>query len=471
MEDFKGRVLGHLNQVSDMTDWVHFAGVPGAGDVHQGPRSVGKLSGKDRKLLDSRGDIKPTPWRDEEFDVVKFSPQDMAARDVAMDIYEQLGLKVGQQDWELARFPDGSEAFMPKIMVDELAAALDRATGKLGASYKTGIMPGDTRRTFATREGVEISSEPENLVKARALVGTVVGSILDFFPRMPGHIKQGITTGFLYTVNSAYYTGVSIGGMIQMYQALGAEGTLMALRRPGFAGAVTAAMFSDGIAIPWNRPVVDRFGRIYTVEEVTRMAEAEGLNNSLIKSETASSMERDIARLDNTRTNKILSKAWFTNEMLIETATAIDNFYRVSTFVDRLSLGEAPAQAAEIARKALLDYNDLTDVEKAVCRNVVMFYSYIRKNIDLTWDTMLDNPSRILGQVRLMRGLKKEFFQDEAEIVENEWTVMRMPFYFSQLAVVDLHASSTCRRRSRTRTPSVWPSRPWTWPPKSLTPS
>ena len=426
LEDFKQRVLTQLNMISQWRDSVQYTEfVPGSLEVHRGPgpSDALPLSKEDAKILRERGDIKDVPYRDR--DEVKASPMDMAARNVAMDLYEQLGFKVSRNDWVIGRFPDGSEAFMPEVMKTELDAALDRASGKLGTSYSKGTMPGDP--TWAKREVP---------VHAQILSGKATDQILSMFPRYAHMIRQGITTGFFWMVNTANYVANAMGGILQMYQVLGMKGTAAGLSKPQMTMAVTARMFGDGVKVPGSPPVVDRFGRIYTAEEVYRLAKEEGLDTSLIKSETARSLAQDLARLNTGKYNPI--KAWwFSNKLLIESSTAIDNYYRVGTFISRLEMGEAPTQAAEIARKALLDYNDLTDFEKGVMRNVVMFYSYARKNMDLTWDTMLDNPSRLLGQIRVMRGLKKEFFQDEPEIVENDWLAMRFPFYFADLAVPD----------------------------------
>ena len=54
---------------------------------------------------------------------------------------------------------------------------------------------------------------------------------------------------------------------------------------------------------------------------------------------------------------------------------------------------------------SLLQRAFTTDFEKKHIRNTVMFYSYMRRNQDLFWRTLLENPSRILGQLRTKRSL------------------------------------------------------------------
>jgi len=430
---FKERVLEHLKEISEWQDWVVYAEeVPGAPEVIAGPRrggveaeDVGTRKEQER-ILTKRGDIERVPHLKEDTKVIGYTAIDVAAREVAMDLYQQTGFKTSQMDWVEASLPDGSTALMPEIMKNELDKALDRATGPLGTAYDKGLVPGDSSSDVRTHK-----------VKARLLTGKAVDSMMRLIPNMPHHIRMGITTGFFWTVNAAYYVSSSIGAALQMYQAVGGIRSMAStFGEPMMTASVVAGLFGDGVRVPYSKPIVDRFGRIYTAGELIRLSTAEGLNTSALKTETATSLAQDINKMTAHAANP-LRAWWFSNKLLVESATALDNYFRVGVFIDQLKSGKAPNQAAEVARKAMLDYNDLTDAEKAVARNVVMFYSYIRKNIDLTWDTMLKNPSRILGQVRVVRGLKKEFFKDEPEIVDNEWTQMKLPVYFANMAMND----------------------------------
>jgi hypothetical protein len=434
---FKERVLEHLKEISEWQDWTVYAEeVPGAPEVIAGPRrggveaeDVGTRKEQER-ILTKRGDIERVAHLKEDTKAIGYTAMDVAAREVAMDLYQQTGFKTSQMDWVEASFPDGSTALMPEIMKNELDKALDRATGPLGTAYDKGLVPGDSSREVRTPQ-----------VKARLLTGKAMDAMMKLIPNMPHHIRMGITTGFFWTVNAAYYVSSTLGAAFQMFQAVGGKRSMAStFGEPMMTASVVAGLFGDGAKVPYSKPIVDRFGRIYTVGELVRLSAAEGLNTSALKTETATSLAEDINKMTANVVNP-LRAWWFTNQLLVESATALDNYFRVGVFIDQLKSGKAPNQAAEVARNAMLDYNDLTDAEKTVARNVVMFYSYIRKNLDLTWDTMLKNPSRILGQVRVVRGLKKEFFKDEPEIVDNEWTQMKLPVYFANMAMTDYRYS------------------------------
>ena len=156
-----------------------------------------------------------------------------------------------------------------------------------------------------------------------------------------------------------------------------------------------------------------RFGQVYTDEMVSHLAIREGLKSGFIQVETTQAIARDIENKmpEFMGWMKKAPKWWQQN--LIEVSTAIDNYFRVSIFVDELAMGKSPSAAAEIARRSGFDYADLTDFEKGTMRNVIMFYSYQRKNIDLFWDTFLRNPQRLIAQMRLIRGSQRLVLDDD----------------------------------------------------------
>ena len=115
---------------------------------------------------------------------------------------------------------------------------------------------------------------------------------------------------------------------------------------------------------------------------------------------------------------------------MIELATALDNYFRVSIFINEMKKGSSSGEAASISRRAIFDYSDLTEFEKTTCRTLFLFYSFLRKNTDLFWDTLLTNPSRIMGPMRLMRGLQNTYLEDEgANIALQDYLQDRLMMY------------------------------------------
>jgi len=275
-------------------------------------------------------------------------------------------------------------------------------------------------------------------IKAQLHLAKAFDTIMDMNPITASRIKMGVTTG-IGMPNPAYYAGVSLGALFQAYQTQGAfaagkylakmpvTAVRMIGRRPDMVGAVVARMWKEGGYTPHAPAIVTRFGQVYTDDMIGHLAIREGMKSSFVHAETAQAISRDIEQ-KMPRFGGWVSKfpKWWQRN-LIEFTTAIDNYYRVNIFIDELTMGRSPSAAAEIARKAGFDYSDLTEFERKTMRNVIMFYSYQRKNLDLFWDTFLRNPQRLIAQMRLIRGSQRLILdEDDPEIVLPDYMKTRL---------------------------------------------
>lgn len=68
---------------------------------------------------------------------------------------------------------------------------------------------------------------------------------------------------------------------------------------------------------------------------------------------------------------------------------------RSTMFLACLKEGKNPTQALDEVNKYLFDYGNLTDFEKNVVRRVIPFYTFMRKNIPMHLDTLINNPRRM----------------------------------------------------------------------------
>ena len=125
--------------------------------------------------------------------------------------------------------------------------------------------------------------------------------------------------------------------------------------------------------------------------------------------------------------------AW--RDAVSEVATASDNYWRIGTLINELKNGKSFDSAAKIAREAQFDYSAMTDFEKKVMRFAFLFYSYMRRSTDLFCDTMMTNPQRVLGQLRLIRGLNEVFLEEEPEIVKPDYYDWRLMAGFRESAI------------------------------------
>gem|GEM_PF-3657605 len=346
---------------------------------------------------------------------------DMMAYTKAHEVLASWGFKFGKNTWERYVLPDGTEALMPKGAIKELEDAVSRAAD-IGHAWAGG--GGRALRSARGNVALESPSKRSKKVRAQLQLGRAFDTIVELNPITAARIKMGITTG-LVLPNPAYYAGVSLGALFQAYQTQGffaagkylAKAPISALRtlgrRPDMVGAVTARMWKEGNYTPHAPAIVTRFGQVYTDEMVSHLTIREGLKSGFIQVETTQAIARDIENKMPEFMGWMKKTPRWWQQNLIEVSTAIDNYFRVSIFVDELAMGKSPSAAAEIARRAGFDYADLTDFEKGTMRRVIMFYSYQRKNIDLFWDTFLRNPQRLIAQMRLIRGSQRLVLDDD----------------------------------------------------------
>ena len=368
--------------------------------------------------------------------------QDLEARIAAEEVLVRFGMRSrsAEDGLTMIEFPDGSQTYGPKGLADELQNALNRAAN-IGAAYGTKSAMVLDPATVGTPY-VDIPKTAR--VKTYTGLADAVTALAKFFPITFANIKRGITTG-LFVPNPAYYTANFMGGALQLMTAVDPiKATGMLIKNPRMTLAVVSRMFGEGTYKPSpNHMIISKNGMIYNADQITEMAMQYRLNSSFIQAETQRGMADDIKkyiRENQTLTsNKIVDFASAWNDQLAECATAIDNFYRVSIFIDGLNDGVSPVQASNLAKRAAFDYGALTDFEKRVMRDTIMFYSYMRKNMDLFMDTLLTNPSRVTNQLRVTNGIHRANMEEDPQVVLPGYQQERLAGAFKQ-ALFNKHA-------------------------------
>ena len=74
--------------------------------------------------------------------------------------------------------------------------------------------------------------------------------------------------------------------------------------------------------------------------------------------------------------------------------SAVENNARMALFIDRLVKGDSPTEAANVVKKYLFDYGELTTFEREVMRRIVPFYTWLRKNIPLQFEHIFTTPGK-----------------------------------------------------------------------------
>jgi DNA (cytosine-5)-methyltransferase 1 len=376
--------------------------------------------------------------------------EDLAAFAMAHELMAQWGFKFGKGEWKVHVLPDGTKTLLPQMVADNLNDAVQRQTGLAGAyrDVERARAPGkenvfDVPLTQRQQEAMAKAAKQQQTNTAigavvggvagatvgMPIVGAGVGALIgrDFnravnllaekLPVSVAYLKIGITTG-IGLPNVPYYVANAFGGFMQALLGVGSTQTVrMLVRNPGFVAAVVTELVAPVNYHISAKPIITADGRVFTVREATRIAEAEGLSGSFIQAETVRSVADDLRAMEPTFYNKITKYPRMWQGLLTEMTAAIDNVYRVSAFVDEVRRGASTAEAAATARKIAFDYSALTDFEKSTMRQVIMFYSYQRRNIDLFFDTLLTNPGRIAAQLRTINHANETLLEGDAELV------------------------------------------------------
>ena len=161
----------------------------------------------------------------------------------------------------------------------------------------------------------------------------------------------------------------------------------------------------------------------------------------MVKAEIAQPLIEDIRKMHRPWWQRLgVPLEWWQGQ--IQNAyTAIDNWVRAQVFIANLRDGADPSHAAERARLAAYDYGRLTDFEKKVGRRISLFYAFERANQTLFWWTVLNHPSRVLGQLRLIRDLQRDWLEEEPNLVIPDWDrELFMVWYRNLLSVADAKA-------------------------------
>ena len=74
---------------------------------------------------------------------------------------------------------------------------------------------------------------------------------------------------------------------------------------------------------------------------------------------------------------------------------------RGALFIQSMLDGMTGAEAANNVKKYLFDYSELTEFEKKFMRNVIPFYTWLRKNIPLQMESILKNPTKYANVAKI----------------------------------------------------------------------
>ena len=112
-------------------------------------------------------------------------------------------------------------------------------------------------------------------------------------------------------------------------------------------------------------------------------------------------------------------------------ATIPENNGRIALFIDRLSKGDSPAQAALETKKWHFDYRMLTPFEKNVMAGLIPFYAWSRFAVPRMFMAAIEDPGRLAKVPKLQRAI-------EQEAIDKTGYDYETPDYYDELQAVQL---------------------------------
>ena len=247
------------------------------------------------------------------------------------------------------------------------------------------------KRGFAQYRGPTAMSRPKQIVK-----------MIDYIQETSLSSRVGVELGF-YGGLGALSAGVAlqssvIGGVVVGY---------------GFKKLLDSAIKNKGPKKN-NFMLMTRGGKVYTFDQVLDLMQTHDVLTTYVREETGQIVASELRLLY--PDSSILGKTETGFKKVMRSALEISEMYdlygRMGMFMDELEMGVSPKEAAAKVRNLYFDYSDLSDFEKKYLRNVVLFYSFMRKNAAFMTKKLLQNPERIMGWMRLTKDMQEMAFRD-----------------------------------------------------------
>jgi hypothetical protein len=93
---------------------------------------------------------------------------------------------------------------------------------------------------------------------------------------------------------------------------------------------------------------------------------------------------------------------------------------KLAHFIAKRADGFSSYDAGKSVKKALFDYDDLTDIEKGVLKRAMPFYTYTKKNVPLQFEALLKTPAKQLKVVKIKNNIELLTGDDNTEVLLKE---------------------------------------------------
>ena len=228
--------------------------------------------------------------------------------------------------------------------------------------------------------------------------------------------KEATTHGILLP-NPAHFTGQMLSIMPTLVTTQGLGGAMSAMGQLFYSRAPLCSALVKrlgGKGFPTFRPraleaamLRTADGRLIPIEELEEVARRLQLGETRTDFEVAHGLQGVLqqppAGVASDLWGRLSGAVGDWQHQIRMFAGAFDLNARIAVFVDQVAKGVPLEQAALEARRAALDFRDLTPFESKYMRFIFTFYAFMRKNSDAYLNALLRDPARVTAQMRLAR--------------------------------------------------------------------
>ena len=264
-----------------------------------------------------------------------------------------------------------------------------------------------TQRLTDAIDSISVKELPRQQLKT-ILAQTGYAASTFMFETLPGFVKQSILAGAIAP------------NFINQFQNYLTAPLMMAVTSTRDPGKRFILEFLTNYNIFSKRTIKTPTGKIYTYKDIEELSSNLGLGaSSAQRAEISKNLLRDLINYAGTMgTGGPLGtferrKGFFTNlakglglgdlSVMSQFSNNVDLAFRRKVVARALEEGRTEAEAVAEARKALFDYNDLTEVERNSIAKYIWFYRFMRQNLVQTTVAFLDNPAKVARLAKLSK--------------------------------------------------------------------
>ncbi len=380
---------------------------------------------------------------------------DRTAAFEAQKIVNRLGIKIGRGTLEVVSLGD-REFYMPKNAVD----FLEDYTLQNFPNTRFKKSWGEKGRAAYQLYGDQSNKAVQAISDVASTLATVTSYITS-----PRAFYAGLLIGTGGLPMVGYGMGVFVGGLSQLHFGRGVKAAIdAALDAPaelgealpvlqsmslafreeiGFTAGVLSRLHGRGFAQPKTKPRILPNGKIITADMMTEAMRRHGVKSAFVdmlknpdlvdslhsrfsKTEPQYAMGALFAGLGApygllssalsgllgfsvgtaTKPGNIFARA---HRAYAEIFSALDTYLRIKVINSFLDDGIELEDAARRTRDIMLDYSALSDPERNYISRYFAFWSYFSQANKLLFQTALENPDRIITQLKLIKSTQQTY--------------------------------------------------------------